>query len=50
MAFALFEMRTVLRQLATRTRLRLAPGYRPTLIRRGITFALSRGLPVVREG
>jgi cytochrome P450 len=49
MAFALFEMRIVLRELATRARFRLAPGYRPRLIRRGITFALNEGLPVVRE-
>ena len=49
MAFAYFEMRVVLRQILTRTRLELAPGYRPRLTRRGITFAVSEGLPVVRR-
>src|SRR5262249_15564314 len=49
MAFALFEMRIVLRELVTRVRLRLAPGYQPKLVRRGITFSLAEGLPVVRE-
>lgn len=49
MAFALFEMRTVLRELVTHTRLRLAPSYVPRLVRRGITFAPSEGLPVVRD-
>jgi cytochrome P450 len=46
MAFALFEMRTVLRQIASRVRLELPRGYQPRLIRRGITFAVSKGLPV----
>lgn len=49
MAFALFEMRTVLRVLASRAHLRLAPRYTPRLVRRGITFAPAGGLPVVRE-
>jgi cytochrome P450 len=49
MAFAFFEMRVVLRQIVTRARLRLAPGYKPRLVRRGITFAVSDGLPVVRD-
>jgi cytochrome P450 len=47
LAFAMLEMKQVLRQIVTRTRLQLAPGYRPTLIRRGITFAVSDGLPLV---
>lgn len=47
LAFALFEMKIVLRQIVTRTELELAPGYRPKLVRRGITFAVSEGLPVI---
>lgn len=50
LAFALFEMRIVLRQIVTRARLRLAPGYRPGLVRRGITFAVKQGLPVILDG
>jgi len=53
LAFALFEMKYVLRRIVVRTRLRLADGYEPSLVRRGITFAVSKGLPVVlvsREG
>lgn len=49
LAFALFEMKQVLRQIAVRTELRLAAGYRPKVVRRGITFAVSRGLPVLLE-
>lgn len=49
LAFAMFEMKQILRRIATRTRLRLAPGYRPQLTRRGITFAVNLGLPVVLE-
>jgi len=49
MAFALYEMRTVLRELVTRATLDLSPGYRPRMERRGITFAVKRGLPVVRR-
>jgi cytochrome P450 family 135 len=48
-AFALIEMRTVLRQLVTRGRLRLAPRYRPRVVPRGISFAVAEGLPVVRD-
>jgi hypothetical protein len=33
-----------------RTRLRLVPGYRARVVRRGITLAPSRGVPVVRDG
>ncbi|MFO0618302.1 MAG: cytochrome P450 [Polyangiaceae bacterium] len=46
LAFALFEMKEVLARILERTRLELAPGYRPKLVRRGITFAVAEGLPV----
>jgi cytochrome P450 len=49
MAFALFEMRIVLRQVVMGARLSLAPRYRPRLVRRGVTFAVSKGLRVVQE-
>ncbi len=49
LAFALFEMKQVLKRIVKRTRLHLAPGYQPRLVRRGITFAVSKGLPVVLE-
>ena len=47
MAFALFEMRVVLREIV-REPLAMAPGYRPRMVRRGITFAVDKGLPVIR--
>jgi cytochrome P450 len=50
LAFALFEMKHVLRRIVERATLRLAKGYSPELVRRGITFAVSEGLPVVLEG
>lgn len=46
LAFALFEMKEVLARIVRRTELELAPGYAPKLVRRGITFAVSKGLPV----
>ena len=49
MAFALYEMRTVLAELVRTTELALAPGYRPRMERRGITFAVQGGLPVLRR-
>ena len=49
LAFALFEMKHVLRRIVQRARLRLAPGFTPKLVRRGITFAVNEGLPVVLE-
>lgn len=48
LAFALFEMKEVLARILDRTELTLAPGYKPKLVRRGITFAVSGGLPVRR--
>ena len=46
-AFALYEMKIVLAQVLSRASLRAAPGRRVRLVRRGITFAPSRGMPVV---
>jgi cytochrome P450 family 110 len=47
MAFALFEMKTVLARVLSRVELRLAAGYRMQPVRRSITLAPSRGMPVV---
>jgi len=49
MAFATYEMKMVLARVLERTVLRLAPGYRPRLVRRGIVLAPSKGVPVVLE-
>jgi cytochrome P450 len=49
MAFALLEMRIALRRIVERGRLRFAPGYRPRGVRRGISFVVAEGLPVVRD-
>ena len=46
-AFALYEMKIVLAQVLSRASLRIAPGRRVRLVRRGITFAPSGGMPVV---
>lgn len=46
LAFALFEMKEVLARIVQRTHLALAQGYKPKLVRRGITFAVGQGLPV----
>lgn len=50
MAFAQLEMKVVLAEVLLRTRLRLAPGYRGRPVRRGVTFGMAEGLPVVFEG
>jgi cytochrome P450 len=47
MAFALYEIRIVLSQVLSRVELRLATGYRMQPVRRSITLAPSRGMPVV---
>jgi len=47
MAFALYEMKVVLSEVLTRVELRLATGYRMQPVRRSITLAPSRGMPVV---
>ncbi len=48
-AFASYEMKIVMSQILTRLELRAAPGYRARVIRRGIAFAPSAGMPVVVE-
>ncbi len=47
MAFALYEMKVVLARVLSRVELRPAPGYRARPVRRSVTLAPSRGLPVV---
>jgi cytochrome P450 len=47
MAFASFEMKIVLATILARVDLRRAPGADIRLVRRGITFAPSGGMPVV---
>jgi cytochrome P450 len=47
MAFALYEMKIVLAEVLSRVELRLATGYRMQQVRRSITLAPSRGMPVV---
>jgi cytochrome P450 len=49
MAFALYEMRTVLATVLSRTALRAAPGHTVRVVRRSITLAPSSGMPVVLE-
>src|SRR5262249_48182369 len=47
MAFALFEMKVVLARVLSRVELRVASGYRMRPVRRSVTLAPSRGMPVV---
>jgi cytochrome P450 len=47
MAFALYEMKVVLARVFARTQLRIAPGYTGYAVRRAVTLAPARGLPVV---
>ena len=47
MAFASFEMKIVLATILSRVELARAPGAEVRLVRRGITFAPSGGMPVV---
>jgi cytochrome P450 len=47
MAFALYEMKIVLAEVLSRVELRFATGYRMQQVRRSITLAPSRGMPVV---
>jgi cytochrome P450 len=49
MAFATYEMKMVLAEVLRRTRMRLQPGYRARVVRRSITFAPSRGMPLIVE-
>ena len=48
-AFASFEMKIVLARMLGRLELRAVPGYRARVVRRGIAFAPSEGMPVVVE-
>ncbi len=47
MAFASYEMKIVLATILARTELAAAPGKQVRLVRRGITFAPSGGMPIV---
>lgn len=49
MAFAMEEIKVVLARVLARTELELAPGYVARVVRRSVTFAPSRGVPVVRR-
>lgn len=46
-AFATYEMKIVMAEILTRLELRAAPGYQARVIRRGIAFAPSAGMPLV---
>jgi cytochrome P450 len=46
-AFATYEMKIVLARVLTRVTLRAAPGAPVVAVRRTVTFAPSRGMPVV---
>ena len=46
-AFAMYEMKIVLAEVLSRVTLHAAPGHKVKLVRRGITFAPSAGMPVV---
>ncbi len=48
-AFASFEMKIVLARMLARLELRAVPGYRARIVRRGVAFAPSEGMPVVVE-
>jgi len=48
-AFAIYEMKLVLAQVLSRVVLRPAPGHTVRVVRRGITFAPSAGMPVVLD-
>ncbi len=48
--FALQEMRIVLREILRRRRPVAVPGYTPRVVRRGVTFAPSRGMPMSLKG
>lgn len=48
-AFATYEMKIALAQVLSRVTLRPAPGHAVRVVRRGVTFAPSAGMPVVLE-
>ncbi len=47
MAFALYEMKVVIAQVLTRVTLRKLPGYKARPVRRNITLAPAKGMPLV---
>lgn len=47
MAFAYYEMKIAIGEIVRRCKFRLATGYVPKLLRRNITFAPSKGVPVI---
>lgn len=49
-AFATYEMKVVVAEVLARADLRVAPGYKPRVVRRAVTLAASGGVPVVLEG
>jgi cytochrome P450 len=49
MAFAQYEMKIVLAEIVGRVTLRAAPGEKVRIVRRGVTFAPSAGVPVIAE-
>ena len=48
-AFANYEMKIVLARVLSKVKLRAYPDYRVRTIRRGVTFAPSGGMPVIRS-
>jgi cytochrome P450 len=49
MAFALYEMKVVLAEVLIRAALRKVPGYKLRPVRRNITLAPSKGMPLIVE-
>jgi cytochrome P450 len=49
MAFALFEIKIIVAEAVSRLKLLPKPGYKAGLVRRGISFAPSQGMPLVAE-
>ena len=49
-AFAVYEMKIILARILTRVALRPDPTHKVRTVRRGVTFAPSGGLPVIRVG
>ena len=49
-AFAIYEMKIILARILTRVALRADPTHEVHVVRRGVTFAPSGGLPVIRVG
>lgn len=49
MAFAMYEIKIIAAQTLCRLKLKATPGYRAEIVRRGITFCPSEGMPVLVE-